>query len=146
MTSSGAVTVLEYRTEFPAGPDRVFAALTDPSHLAHWFCHSAEGDPIPGGRIVMRWTGPAATEFPFEGRWVVFGPPQSCAYEGGHAGYPDGYAGRVGFELAARDGGTVLVTRHRIPSRPDYASVIATYRDAWPRALARLSEYLTPET
>lgn len=146
-TASTATTLLEFRTELEASPEQVFAALTEGPGLARWFCDSAESNPAPGGRVVMRWERPGASSQPFEARWVVFQPPMSCAYEGGHAGYPDGYAGRAGFELAPRgQGGTVLITRHRLPARPDYESIVATYRGAWPRALARLLEYLTPSS
>ena len=144
MTGSDATNVLEFRTELSAPAERVYAALTEPHHLTAWFCDAAEIQLTAGGRITLRWTRPGASAEPFEGRWVVFEPAAGCAYEGGHAGYPDGYAGRVGFELARRGERTVLVTRHRLPARPDYESVTATYRDAWPRALARLRAYLTP--
>ncbi|HYM80272.1 MAG TPA: SRPBCC family protein [Candidatus Limnocylindria bacterium] len=135
------VTVLEFRTELAAPPERVFAALTEAGLLERWFCDAAETHATNGGRLLLRWTGEAAT-LPFEARWVVFEPPNACAYEGGHAGYPDGYAGRVGFELAPRPGGTTLVTRHRLPARPDYEPFAASYRAAWPRALARLTDCL----
>jgi uncharacterized protein YndB with AHSA1/START domain len=137
-------TVLEYRHDLAVPAERVFAALTESQHLERWLCDKAESDARPGGRIVLHWTGPEASAEPFEARWLVFEPGSSCAWEGGHSGYPDGYAGRVGFELAPQGEGTVLVTRHRIPARPDYQPVIERYRDAWPRALARLESYLTP--
>ena len=122
-------TVLEYRAEFPAPKARVFAALTEARHLEHWFCDSAESDARPGGRIVMRWTGHDASVEPFEARWDVVEPETSCAYQGGHAGYPDGDAGRVGFELSSREGGvTVLVTRHRLPPVARLPKVVARYR------------------
>jgi uncharacterized protein YndB with AHSA1/START domain len=141
-TAATATTLLEFRTELDAPPARVFAALTEPEKLARWFCDQAEGVAAAGGRLSLRWTGPGSSPQAFVGHWVVFQPPLSCAYEGGHAGYPDGYAGRAGFELAPRGEGTVLITRHRIPARPDYESVTANYRGAWPRALARLVAYL----
>jgi uncharacterized protein YndB with AHSA1/START domain len=145
--AASATTLLEFRTELEAPVERVFAALTEASHLARWFCHEAESDPAPGGRLVLRWKREGSQ--PFSGRWLVFQRPGSCAFEGGHAGHPDGYAGRVGFEVAPRGAaaggtGSVLITRHRLPTRLDYEPVIAEYRAAWPRALARLVEYLTP--
>jgi uncharacterized protein YndB with AHSA1/START domain len=137
-------TVLEFRTELPAPPDRVFAALTEADHLTHWFCDQAESDAANGGRLLLRWTREGSNEQPFVARWLVFEPGRACAYEGGHSGYPDGYAGRVGFELAPLGDGTVLVTRHRLPARPDYEPIASRYRDVWPRVLSRLTEYLTP--
>lgn len=141
-TAATATVLLEFRTELVALPERVFAALTEGPRLARWFCDGAESTPTPGGRLTLRWNRPGSSAQAFEGRWVVFQKPMSCAYEGGHSGYPDGYAGRVGFELAPFGAGAVLITRHRLPARPDYESIAESYRGAWPRALARLGEYL----
>lgn len=144
-TASTATNLLEFRTEIPVPRERVFAALTEGDHLGRWFCDDASSLPAVGGRVTARWTRPGSTPQPFDGRWVVFQPPVACAYEGGHEGHPDGYGGRVGFELAVRGEGTVLITRHRLPARPDYETILADYRSAWPRALARLLAYLSPE-
>ena len=144
MSGSIATTLLEFRTEISAPPERVYTALTEAQHLARWFCDQAESDPTEGGKLTLRWTRKGASPEPFAGHWVVLQPPTSCAFEGGHSGYPDGYAGRVGFELARRDTGSVLITRHRLPARPEYAPFAETYAGAWPRALARLVAYLTP--
>jgi uncharacterized protein YndB with AHSA1/START domain len=39
----------------PAGPDRVWAALTRPDLLSQWFGADAEIDARPGGRAAFRW-------------------------------------------------------------------------------------------
>ena len=145
MTTAATATILiEFRLEIAAPPDRVFAALTEAPHLVRWFCDEAESQPAPGGRLTLRWNRPDSSAAPFEGRWVVFEAPSSCAYDGGHAGYPDAYAGRVGFEIAPGGMGAVLIARHRLPNRLDYEPIAEAYRDAWPRALARLGAYLAP--
>ena len=136
------MTLLEFRTELDAPPARVFAALTGAEDLAGWFCDQAVSDARSGGRLTLRWIRPGATPQAFEARWVVFRRPAACAYEGGHAGYPDGYAGRVGFELSPRGEGTLLITRHRLPARAEYDAIAERYRAAWPRALARLGGHL----
>jgi uncharacterized protein YndB with AHSA1/START domain len=141
-TAATATVLLEFRTELVAPPAQVFAALTEGPRLARWFCDEAESILTAGGRLTLRWNRPGASAQAFEGRWVVFQKPMSCAYEGGHSGYPDGYAGRAGFELAPLGSGAVLITRHRLPARPDYEAISAIYRAAWPRALARLAQYL----
>src|SRR5262249_41805338 len=102
--SGSATTLLEYRTELAAPVERVFAALTEAPHIARWLSDEAESDAAPGGRVVLTWRREGSSAQPFTARWVVFQPPTSCAFEGGHAGYPDGYGGRIGFELAARGG------------------------------------------
>jgi uncharacterized protein YndB with AHSA1/START domain len=132
---------LGYELTLAAPIARVFAALTEPGPLSRWFCHEAEVEPGVGGRIVMRWNHPGA--IPYQGRWVRFDAPRACAHEGGHAGYPGGYAGRVEFELEpAPGGGTRLAVAHRIPAGAEYEPHLERHRAAWPRALARLGEQL----
>jgi uncharacterized protein YndB with AHSA1/START domain len=40
---------------FPASPDEVWQALTDPDQLERWFANDVELDPRPGGAGVFRW-------------------------------------------------------------------------------------------
>jgi uncharacterized protein YndB with AHSA1/START domain len=40
---------------FPASPDEVWQALTDPDQLEQWFANDVELDPQPGGAGVFRW-------------------------------------------------------------------------------------------
>ena len=135
---------LEFRTGIAAPPARVFAALATGAGLARWFCDRAESEPAAGGRLMMSWSRAGGSGLPFEGRWVEMRPPERCAFEGGNADYPDGHAGRVEFELTGDGLGTALVTRHLLPGRPEYERIAERYRGAWPRALARLTEYLSP--
>jgi hypothetical protein len=93
---------------------------------------------------MLRWRGPEASAEPFRGEWVAFDAPRACGFTGGQPGHPDGYAGRIDWMLAPGDGGTVLVTRHRMPPRIEYAPVAKVYASAWLRALERLVKYLTP--
>jgi uncharacterized protein YndB with AHSA1/START domain len=132
--------LLEFRTGITAWPAAVFATLTEGDGLARWFCDRAESEPVAGGRLVLRWSRLGGSGLPFEGRWAEVRPPERCVFEGGNADYPDGYAGQVEFELAAEGSGTLLVTRHRLPQRPEYEPIAERYRGAWPRALARLVE------
>jgi uncharacterized protein YndB with AHSA1/START domain len=136
----GADYLLEYRTGIPAPPALLFPLLTEGDGLARWFCDRAESEPVAGGRLVLCWSRPGGSGLPFEGRWAEVRPPERCVFAGGNADYPEGYAGRVEFELAAEGSGTVLVTRHRLPQRPEYQPIAERYRGAWPRALARLVE------
>lgn len=135
---------LTFTLDLAAPRERVFTALTDARHLEHWFCNRAQSDARPAGRIEFRWSGPTASEEPFVGSWVQFDPHEACAWQGGHSGYPDGDSGTVLFELIALSHGTQLRVRHSFPDPDVYAPFVATYRDAWPRALRRLTDYLTP--
>jgi uncharacterized protein YndB with AHSA1/START domain len=135
---------LEFHTTLSAPPERVFAALTRAEHMAHWFSDEAESDPREGGRIVLTWRRPGSSAEPYAGTWVAFEVPRACAMAGGQPGHPDGYAGRIDWTIEPDNGGTRLVTRHRMPPRMEYAPLAALYALAWPRALDRLVAYLTP--
>ena len=137
---------LEFRTALAAPPERVFAALTRAEHIARWFCDEAESDPRVGGRLVLTWKRPESSAQPFAGNWLVLEAPRACAMSGGQPGHPDGYAGRIDWSLESDNGGTRLVTRHRLPPRMEYAPLAALYALAWPRALDRLVHYLTPQS
>jgi uncharacterized protein YndB with AHSA1/START domain len=135
---------LRFDLALAAPPERVFAALTEARHLERWFCDRAESEPRTGGRLVMAWTKPCSSPDPYEAEWVAFDPPRACAHQGGHAGYPDGFAGRIDLALAPEGDGTRLSVLHAFPPRRDYDRLVETYALAWPRALARLEAYLTP--
>jgi GTP-binding protein HflX len=135
---------LLFEATIPAGIERVFSAVTDGDHLAHWFCDAASVERGENAPIRLEWHRPGASAEPFTGRWTRWDPPAACAFEGGHAGYPDGYAGRVSFMLdEAGPGATLLIVHHTMPDTPAYAGWIGGYRAAWPRALERLSAYVT---
>jgi uncharacterized protein YndB with AHSA1/START domain len=40
---------------FPASPDEVWEALTEPDQLEEWFANDVELDPRPGGAGIFRW-------------------------------------------------------------------------------------------
>jgi uncharacterized protein YndB with AHSA1/START domain len=40
---------------FPASPDEVWEALTDPDQLEEWFANDVELDPRPGGAGIFHW-------------------------------------------------------------------------------------------
>jgi len=133
-------------TVLPLPPEAAFPILTRAEHLTRWFSDIAESDPRMGGRLVLRWTGPNATPQPFSAGWVTFEPPARCAFEGGHAGYPDGHAGRVSFELEPEGPGSRLKVCHTMPDDPRYESWTAAFQDAWPRTLLRLTAYAATQT
>ena len=139
-------TELRFTISTAAPPARVFAAITEAAHLAHWFCDAAESEAEQGGRLRMRWNRSGAEQHPYEARWVAFEPRSKAAFRGGHAGYPHGDAGLIEFTLAADGPMTALHVRHAIPDGDEYIPVAKTFAEAWPRALERLAGYLTPNT
>ena len=139
---SGAL--LAFDVALATTPERVFAALTDAHELAHWFCDVCESEPRANGRLVLRWTRPGSSREAVVARWVEFAPAARAAFQGGHAGYPNGDAGTVWFSLVASASGTRLQVRHELPDADGYEAMIEPWRAAWPRALARLESHLSP--
>ena len=59
-----------------AAPDRVWAIVTDPSHVARWFSDEAEIDLRPGGAMLLTWRG----EGTYQGRVEAVDPPHRFAF------------------------------------------------------------------
>lgn len=141
--------VLEFDVALQAPPSRVFAALTEGRHLERWFCDACESEPREAGRLTMRWLR-SGSPIPYEATWLEFAPHERAAYRGGHAGYPNGDAGTITFTLepdgdgAPAGVGTRLRVTHAMGDPLFYSDLAETYRDAWPRALRRLGDYLAP--
>ncbi len=141
-----AVTLLEFDQLLDVPAARVFAALTEGHHLTQWFCDACESEPHAGGRLIMRWNRAGASREEFVATWRRFEPRIAVSFEGGHSGYPDGNAGEIEFTLIPAADRTHLWVRHRMPDTPAYEPIRTRYRDAWPRALARLALHLNPTT
>ncbi len=138
---------LAFTLELSAPPATVFAVLTEARDLRRWFCDECVSEPRAGGALVLRWTRPGGSPQPFVARWVEWEPPVRASFEGGHSGYPDGTAGRVRYvtEPGSR-GGTRLLVSHEIPAGEAHVPFVQSWREAWPRALARLERYLSADT
>jgi uncharacterized protein YndB with AHSA1/START domain len=141
---SGAGRTLRFTTVLLAPPHDVFVALTEAVHLERWFCDRATSEPLAGGQLTLEWTRPGASVETYVGHWQVFDPPRACAYDGGHAGYPNGDAGRIAFALEPDGPGTRLHTTHAFPPDPAYEAIADRYHGAWTRALERLGHHLAP--
>ncbi|MCC6350674.1 MAG: SRPBCC domain-containing protein [Candidatus Eisenbacteria bacterium] len=137
--------VLEFEAELAAPPERVFAALTEGRHLERWFCDACESEPHEEGRLTMRWRRAYSSPWPYEATWIAIEPPHRAACRGGHQGYPNRDAGTITFTLAAAAGVTKLRVTHEMGHPALYANFAKGYSDAWPRALRRLGEYLSPK-
>ena len=136
---------LRHTLVLAAPPVRVFAALTEARHLERWFCDRCTSETHIAGALVMRWARAGDTAPAFEARWIAWDPPNGAAFTGGHAGYPDGTAGTVRYTLTpSDDGGTSLEVAHETPASEAHAAALASWREAWPRALDRLCAYLAP--
>ncbi|HEX2851252.1 MAG TPA: SRPBCC family protein [Acidimicrobiales bacterium] len=89
---------LRFVRRYPHPPERVWQALTEPEHLAHWFPTDIEGDRAAGATLRFVFRSGEGPEF--EGTMLTCDPPKLLEFMWG----PD----LLRFELAADDGGTVL--------------------------------------
>ena len=102
---------------FPATPDEVWEALTEPGRLEEWFASEAELDAIPGGEGVFRWGDgeerrATVREAEPEERLVL--DWDDC--------------GEVVLELEEVEGGTRL---HVVETSPDFAAALELHALAW---------------
>ena len=88
-------------------PERVWRAITEPEHLAHWFPTTIEGERAAGARLRFVFPGDQAP--PFEGEMRAFEPPSLMELQWG----PD----IVRLELAPSEEGTVLTLLDTLDER-----------------------------
>jgi uncharacterized protein YndB with AHSA1/START domain len=79
-------------------PEKVWRAITEPEHLAHWFPTTIDGERGAGARL--RFAFPGGELPPFDGEMLSFDPPFAMELRWG----PD----VIRVELEATDEGTVL--------------------------------------
>jgi uncharacterized protein YndB with AHSA1/START domain len=110
---------IEREIVFPASPDEVWEALTDPERLEEWFSTEAELDPRPGGAGVFRWGDGE------ERRAVVreAEPGERLVLD-----WDDD--GATSLELEEVDGGTRV---HVVETGPDFAAALELHALAWAR-------------
>jgi len=70
--------VLRFERRLAHPAEKVWAALTDPAELSHWFPQDVEADLRPGG--TMRFTFRNGEAPPFDGEVLVYDPPRVFAY------------------------------------------------------------------
>jgi len=137
--------VLDFDAELPAPPARVFSAITEGRHLERWFCDACESEAHEDGRLTMRWRRAFSSPWPYEATWIEFESPTRAVCRGGHQGYPNRDAGTITFEVTPAGAGSKLHVTHEMGSPDLYSTFAKGYSDAWPRALKRLADYLTPK-
>lgn len=108
---------IEREIVFPAPPDEVWEALTEPERLEEWFANEVELDPRPGGEGVFRWDDG-------EERHAVvreLEPQKRLVLE-----WEDD--GEVVLELEEIDGGTRL---HVTETSPEWSTALELHAFAW---------------
>ena len=131
MTTEVDVIRLERRIE--ASPDAVFRYLTESDLWSRWQGQSAELDPVPGGRVVIRMAEGQVVE----GSYVEIRPGQRVVITWGWVGHPRMPPGTttVEFDLVADGSGTIVRLTHRgLPSED-----LPIHRQGWEAFLPRLA-------
>ena len=113
---------VEREVVFPAEPDEVWEALTDPERLEEWFATKAELDATPGGEGVFRWGDGE------ERRATVreAEPEERLVLD-----WDDG--GEVVIALEPVEGGTRL---HVVETSPEFSTALELLALAWAPARA----------
>jgi uncharacterized protein YndB with AHSA1/START domain len=130
--SEGEVIRTERRIDAP--PSTVFRYLTESELWARWQGESAELEPAPGGRFMVRM----AEGQTVEGEYLVVEPDRRIVITWGWQGHPRLPPGgsTVEFELLPDGTGTLVRLTHRgIP-----ADDIPIHRTGWNVFLPRLAE------
>ncbi len=134
------------REIFINAPQRVvWAALTEPGHVARWFGDSAEVDLQPGGKMVFGWTEYGNHHAVVE----RVEPPSFFSYRWGHGAEVMPAAGNstlVEFSLTPAEPGTMLRVVETgfaslDASDDEQATAVRENTEGWASELAELQQY-----
>jgi uncharacterized protein YndB with AHSA1/START domain len=128
-----------------ARQNAVWAALTEPGHVARWFGDSAEVDLQPGGKMVFGWTEYGNHHAVVE----RVEPPSFFSYRWGHGAEVMPTAGNstlVEFTLTPAEPGTTLrVVETGFAgldgSDQERATAVRENTEGWASELAELQQY-----
>jgi uncharacterized protein YndB with AHSA1/START domain len=121
---------VRFERSYPASPQAVWAALTEPARLSRWLADALAFDDKIGGAVDLRF-GDDPDQVA-QGTILAFEPPRLLEYEW-H--WPGQTSSSVRFELSPDDGGTLLVLDHR--GLPKDAAT--AYAAGWHAYLDRLA-------
>jgi uncharacterized protein YndB with AHSA1/START domain len=151
-TSAVAERVLEIRRLFNAPRELVFAAWTDPKHLAQWWgpkgftAPRCEAEARPGGKIRIDMRGPDGTIYPMDGQFREVTPPEKLVFtssaldENGNALFVN--LNTVTFEDFG-DGRTMLTVRAQvIEQTPEAAKYLKGMNLGWSLTIDRLESFV----
>jgi uncharacterized protein YndB with AHSA1/START domain len=72
---------LRFTRSLPHPQDKVWRAVTEPEHLAHWFPTTIEGERAPGARLTFSF--PEGKMPPMEGEMLAWEPPSLMEFRWG---------------------------------------------------------------
>ncbi len=98
---------LRFTRTLPHSPEKVWRAVTEPEHLAHWFPTTIEGERAAGAPL--RFSFKDNLLEPFEGEMLAYEPPRVLEFTWG----PD----VLRIELEPSDEGTVLTLLDTLEQR-----------------------------
>jgi uncharacterized protein YndB with AHSA1/START domain len=98
-TSNGGEPRLRFERLLAHPQEKVWRAITEPEHLAHWFPTTIDGQRAAGARL--EFVFPKGEAPPFDGEMLLFDPPSVMELRWG----PD----TLRLELYPTTGGTLLV-------------------------------------
>lgn len=134
----------EFTLTLPATPDRVFAALSDPTQLRGWFAEHAEVEPHVGGayRFWGRHSYATPTRTDANQTLTAYEPERRLAYRWTLGAAPSEVS--YALEPKANEAGvTVLKGRHAFDAAPAVGRAKEMIDDLWRLAGGNLYVYLT---
>lgn len=139
------------RRFFPAGPEAVFAALTEPGALAQWWgpegfeSHDIKVDARVGGVFSLAMRGPDGVDNPMAGHFTEVSAPHGFSWDT-EALSLQGKAllrSTARLDLTPKDGGCLLsLDVVAEPLVPEAESMVEGMPVGWNQSLHRLEDYL----
>lgn len=134
----GDQCVLRYERRLAHPVEKVWRAITDPEHLAHWYPTERELEPAVGGKVRE---GDSSVPGTIDGTVTAYDPPRVLEYTLSTEGIPmAGFGDRrtSRFELSPDPEGCLLVFTHTFADRAGAAS----YASGWEACLDALESVL----
>lgn len=129
---------------FPVAPDVVFAAWTDPAHLAQWWGTSdhhgsaAEIDLRIGGAWRACMTSPEGEDHWAGGIYRTIDPPRELGFTFAWEAYPDSVS-EVTITFTPVADGTAMTFHQHLTVSPETA---AAYQAGWEETFDRIATHL----
>ena len=120
---------VRFRREFAQPIQRLWAAITNPDDLAHWFPSKVRMEPRLGGKIEF-WGDPNGPDATYTGTILAYDPPTRLGYSW--------HDNELHFTLESSEGGCVLTLTDVLEARDAAARNAA----GWTVCLAELDKHV----